>query len=93
MTKRKTNCDCIDKVNANLAEYNGALETNMLADPPRALISVYKVSPRSRIKPPHVEATCCPFCGAAYQSKTPRNNVREIASLQITPHPDPTRVR
>lgn len=63
-------CKCIDKVNAKLAEYNGLLETNLLANPPRAMISICKAVPRGK-KPPLMEATFCPFCGAKYRERKP----------------------
>ena len=61
-------CDCFDRVNAKLADHNGILETNILASPHRAMVSIGKRSPRGK-KPPLMEATCCPFCGAQYKEQ------------------------
>lgn len=59
-------CDCISKVNKQLADYNGMVEFNMLSNPIRACLSVLKINPRGK-KPPHFEATFCPVCGERYQ--------------------------
>lgn len=61
-------CNCIEKVNEKLREYNGALETNWLAQPSRTLVSVYKVVARGK-KPPLMEATFCPFCGEKHKER------------------------
>ena len=68
-------CNCIKKVNEKLAEYNGILVTNLLADPPRAMVDVCKIASRGK-KPPLFEASYCPFCGAKY----PKNK-RELARI------------
>ena len=70
-------CTCISKVNEKLAEYNGMLEFNFLADPPRAMVSVCKAKSRGK-KPPLMEATFCPFCGDRYRNG--RTNVTNIAN-------------
>jgi hypothetical protein len=61
-------CKCIERVDAKLAEYNAACETNLVANPPRAMISLYKVKPRGA-KPPLMEASYCPFCGKEYPKR------------------------
>ncbi len=61
-------CKCIDKVNQKLVEYNAILETNLLAKPSRALISICKIAPRGK-KPPLMEASYCPFCGEKYKEQ------------------------
>jgi hypothetical protein len=66
--RRKKLCNCIAHVNKRLADYNGILEVNLLSNPPRAMISVCKVSTRDRRKPPLMEASHCPFCGVKYIS-------------------------
>ena len=69
-------CKCFERVNEKLADYNGMLEFNFLADPPRAMVSVCKAKSRGK-KPPLMEATYCPFCGGRYRDK--RISVTKIA--------------
>lgn len=61
-------CNCITKIDEKLAEYNGILEINLLANPSRALVSVCKRFPRGK-KPPLMEASYCPFCGKKYKER------------------------
>lgn len=63
-------CQCLDAVNAVLAEHNGCIEFNMLADPPRAMIAISKVKSKGK-KPPLMEAAFCPFCGDKYSERGP----------------------
>lgn len=64
-----TMCKCIERVDEKLAEYNGLLLTNWLANPPRAMISICKKNERARQKPPLMEAAYCPFCGTKYKER------------------------
>jgi hypothetical protein len=75
----KRGCDCIARVNAKLAAFNGVLETNLLANPPRVVISLCKRETHNRQKPPIMEASFCPFCGNAYPK-----DARELASHKAT---------
>lgn len=68
-------CECFARVNEKFAEFNGALECNLMASPPRAMISVCKVNSRGK-KPPLMEASYCPFCGRKY--KNDRMTVRNV---------------
>lgn len=61
-------CNCFAKVNKKLVGYNGILEFNFLALPPRTMVSLCKVQPRGK-KPPLMEATYCPFCGEKYKER------------------------
>ena len=72
-------CACISKVNEKLAEYNGVLVTNWLAEPSRAMISVCKKVERTRQKPPLMEAAYCPFCGKKYKEKSPETRRADAA--------------
>lgn len=68
-------CDCIEKVNELLAPKNGELSvafslTTGIAWP---ALTVEKIDKRSRIKPPGMVPTHCPFCGERYQDETGRS--------------------
>lgn len=65
-------CDCIDAVNAKLAEHNTQLEINLLARPVHVMVATCKLvwGPPRRGKPVLMAATYCPFCGVAYKSKS-----------------------
>jgi hypothetical protein len=76
-------CECIANVNDKLAEYNGTLETNLLSDPPRALISVCKRDTKVRRKPPLFEASFCPFCGEQYRSA--KDEMATVKTLEAAP--------
>lgn len=65
-------CDCIKRVNAKLADYNGVLETNLLANPQRVVLSTTKITSRGK-RPPIFEASYCPFCGEKYKEKKRRS--------------------
>jgi hypothetical protein len=58
-------CDCIETMNANLAEHNVMIVHNLIG-PPEATISVIKRDAKKRDKIPYLMATYCPFCGVKY---------------------------
>lgn len=72
-------CKCIERVNAKLADYNGILETNLLANPQRVVLTTSKVVPRGK-KPPLFEASYCPFCGEKYKEQKRRAIVAGVAT-------------
>lgn len=62
-------CDCMSKVNEQLAAHNGRLATgflirNDLGVGMRLLLQTEKIDATKRKKVPHVTAAFCPFCGA-----------------------------
>lgn len=61
-------CECLDKVNALLAEQNAELLTTMGfgGAPRRAVIETVKVESKKRGKSPRMLASFCPFCGEKY---------------------------
>lgn len=69
-TVAKCGCDCIQKTNDKLRVHGCGIETNLLSDPPRAIISTYKLSTAKRgDKQVLLEGAYCPFCGAEYPRK------------------------
>lgn len=60
-------CNCVAKVNVNLAKYNTVLETTLFSF--WALVRTGKVDRKKRGKPSTVAASYCPFCGNKYPSK------------------------
>lgn len=62
-------CDCIDRVNADLAPRNATLLTNIFGAP-RACITLQKLH-EVRGKLPLLQASFCPFCGTQYPERTP----------------------
>lgn len=73
MSKGKQGCDCFSRVNAKLVAYNGILDFNLLASPPRAMLSISKLRTGERKKPPLMECSHCPFCGTKYPA--PKNEI------------------
>lgn len=61
-------CNCIEKVDAKLAEHNVALVTSLFGEP-KCAVEVYKVDAKKRGKPPVMMASYCPFCGESYASR------------------------
>lgn len=62
-------CDCIAETNKALRDYNGTLTMVMFYDgrPSRVTISVRKLDPNIKIKPPAIYPAYCPFCGEKYK--------------------------
>lgn len=59
-------CDCIDRVNIELAPHGAELLTSMFRMP-RAFIALHKLQ-KTRGKLPLLQASYCPFCGAQYEA-------------------------
>lgn len=68
-------CDCIETVNAKLAEHNAQILLPMFVlggGPKRPFIETTKLDEKKRGKPPAMFATFCPFCGKPYvEAATP----------------------
>lgn len=65
-------CNCIDEVNAKLAEHNAQILLPMFVGgggPKRPFIETTKLDEKKRGKPPALFATVCPFCGAKYPER------------------------
>lgn len=69
-------CDCIDRVNANLAQFNTIItvpmwtSTGMLTP----FVETSKLDTGKRGKPRSVFASHCPFCGEKYVSQQERTS-------------------
>ncbi|MNI17824.1 hypothetical protein D3C73_712120 [compost metagenome] len=63
-------CDCIDKVNALLAEQNAEIVATLglFGARRRPAIETAKVESRKRGKSPRLIASFCPFCGEKYEA-------------------------
>lgn len=63
-------CNCIDEVDAKLAEHNATVVTTLglFNNPRRVSLEVEKSDAKKRGKPPRLIATFCPFCGTRYAS-------------------------
>ena len=77
-------CDCIERVNANLAQFNTIItvpmwtSTGMLTP----FVETSKLDSGKRGKPRSVFATHCPFCGEKYVSQQERAS--EEKNEQVT---------
>lgn len=70
-------CDCIARVNEQLAALNAALDVPLSIDmktgqtqPPKLTVAVCKRDTKKRGRLPVLFASYCPFCGVAYTEKT-----------------------
>jgi len=76
-------CDCLSKIDANLAEHNGRLAVALTLSKDlkiigaRLLIATEKIDKAKRKRLPAVMASFCPFCGASLL--TPNANVTGLA--------------
>lgn len=74
-------CKCFERVNAHLADRNTALLSNMLDNPPRAMVETYQVKTgRGTKKRTYAFATFCPFCGVEYPVRDAGDALNEEAS-------------
>ncbi|MFH5924588.1 hypothetical protein [Roseomonas xinghualingensis] len=60
-------CECISKVNADLAQHNTEIVSTLFQG--WAVIETMKKDTKVRKKPVVVVATYCPFCGVEYQKR------------------------
>lgn len=68
-SRKKKQCDCIDKVNKALAPHNGELDLVYQLFKGRSLTQIATMpvkTGRGTKKPPLLTATYCPFCGEKY---------------------------
>lgn len=58
-------CDCAEEIDKLLKPRNGVLTGTLRLNkaPRRVYIAVEKLDTTSRMKPPFLAATYCPFCG------------------------------
>ena len=65
VAKKDVGCKCADGADAALKPLNGVLVGTLRLNkaPRRVYIAVEKLDVTSRVKPPYVAATYCPFCG------------------------------
>jgi hypothetical protein len=74
-------CDCMDEVNAKLAERNTKIELPWFG-PQLPRVITMKLDDKKRGKPMGMFCTFCPFCGEKYQANEDREPVAiEAASL------------
>lgn len=71
-------CDCIERVDAKLAEHNSKIELPWFGPQLPRLITMKKDA-KIRGKPVGIFATFCPFCGVKYQQKEDVEPVGEPA--------------
>lgn len=69
-------CDCINKVNEKLKEYNTQIEFPIAFDPNDGMkivtsvrISTVKIDTRKKLGPVGFFATYCPVCGEEYKQE------------------------
>jgi hypothetical protein len=67
-------CNCIPDIDVKLAEHGQTLNTTILAEPRRAIISLIRkdkwILENRREKPTSFLATYCPWCGEKYPEPT-----------------------
>lgn len=65
-------CTCMTGINADLKEHNARLATSFVMTRDRKgmdclpIVQTEKLQSKSRVKPPIVLPTFCPFCGVKY---------------------------
>lgn len=66
-------CDCIEKIQEALAEYNTRLviplSFSIPARPKMAIVATEKIETKKRGKAIRLYARCCPFCGIEYEQE------------------------
>lgn len=91
-------CDCIDKINEQLADQNAALDIPYIINiktgkqilPHVTKVVCYKFDSKKRSKIPHVLARFCPFCGQEYFPEV-RDEVRDEGREDETGRSTPRR--
>ena len=65
-------CECIEKVEAKLAEKNTRLHLafSCSGEPTKVMLGTEKIDSKVRGKPVNLISAYCPFCGVKYECNT-----------------------
>jgi len=61
---KKSGCDCVDQIDAKLADRNTKLNLEVFSE--RCVVESMKIDSKKRGAPVRVLASYCPFCGKKY---------------------------